>query len=117
MLTEVISDVLLVAGLVIVVCSCAGMAVFDDPLDRLHLVTPAAMLGSTGICASIVVRYGLSASGLAAIGVAAILIVGNPLTGHAVARAIAIRRGVSWSDPADAASAPSGDAPASGAER
>jgi multisubunit Na+/H+ antiporter MnhG subunit len=106
--TNVISDVLLVAGLVIMVCSCAGMAVFDDPLDRLHLVTPAAMLGSAGICASIVVRYGLSASGLAALGVAAILIAANPLTGHAVGRAIAIRRGEVWSDPADAAAAPSG---------
>ena len=53
MASGVISDVLLVAGLVIVVGSCAGMAVFDDPLYRLHLVTPAAMLGSTGICASI----------------------------------------------------------------
>ena len=31
-MTGVISVVLLVAGLVIVVCSCAGMAVFDDPL-------------------------------------------------------------------------------------
>ena len=112
--TGVISLALLVAGLVIVVCSCAGMAVFDDPLDRLHLVTPAAMLGSTGICASIVVRYGLSASGLAALGVAVILIVANPLTGHAVARAIAIRRGALWSDPSDAAAAPSGDAGTSG---
>jgi multisubunit Na+/H+ antiporter MnhG subunit len=107
--TGVISVVLLVAGLIIVVCSCAGMAVFDDPLDRLHLVAPAAMLGSTGICASIVVRYGVSSSGLAAIGVAVILIVANPLAGHAVARAIAIRRGVLWSDPADEAAAPEDD--------
>ena len=75
----------------IVVCSCGGMAVFDDPLDRLHLVTPAAMLGSTGICGSIVVRYGLSSSGVAALGVAVILIAANPLTGHARPRAIAIR--------------------------
>ena len=108
-MTGVISVVLLVAGLVIVVCSCAGMAVFDDPLDRLHLAAPAAMLGSAGICASIVVRYGLSASGLAAIGVAAILIVANPLAGHAVARAIAIRRGEIWSDSADEAVAPGDD--------
>jgi len=117
--TSVISDVLLVAGLAIVVCSCVGMAVFDDPLDRLHLVTPAAMLGSTGICASIVVRYGLAASGLAALGVAAILIAANPLTGHAVGRAIAIRRGEVWSDPADAAAAPAGSESAgpSGVER
>ena len=99
--TEAVSAILLVAGLVIVVGSCAGMAVLDDPLDRLHLTTPASMLGSTGICASVVVREGLSASGLAAIGVAVILIGVNPLAGHAVARAIAIRRGATWSDPQD----------------
>jgi multisubunit Na+/H+ antiporter MnhG subunit len=104
----VISDVLLVAGLVVVVGSCVGMAVLDDPLDRLHLTTPAAMLGSTGICASVVVRVGLSASGLAAIGVAVILIAANPLAGHAVGRAIAIRRGVTWSDRADESVGPSG---------
>jgi multisubunit Na+/H+ antiporter MnhG subunit len=105
----VISDVLLVAGLVVVVGSCVGMAVLDDPLDRLHLTTPAAMLGSTGICASVVVRVGLSASGLAAIGVAVILIAANPLAGHAVGRAIAIRRGVTWSDRADESADPSED--------
>ena len=99
--TGVVSAVLLVAGLMVVVGSCAGMAVLDDPLDRLHLTTPAAMLGSTGICAAVVVRVGLSASGLAAIGVAVILIAANPLVGHAVARAIAIRRGATWMDPQD----------------
>ena len=99
--TGVISAVLLVAGLVVVVGSCVGMAVFDDPLDRLHLTTPAAMLGSTGICAAVVVRVGLSASGLAAIGVALILIAANPLAGHAVGRAIAIRHGATWSNPPD----------------
>ena len=107
--TGVISVVLLVAGLVVVVCSCVGMAVLDDPVDRLHLATPAAMLGSTGICAAIVVRDRLSASGLAAIGVAVILITVNPLAGHAVARAIAVRRGAVWSDPSDESAAPSGD--------
>jgi multisubunit Na+/H+ antiporter MnhG subunit len=107
----VISDVLLVAGLVVVVGSCVGMAVLDDPLDRLHLTTPAAMLGSTGICAAVVVRVGLSASGLAAIGVAVILIAANPLAGHAVGRAIAIRRGVTWSDRADESAGPSGGEP------
>ncbi len=109
--TGVISAVLLVAGLVIVAGSCAGMAVLDDPLDRLHLVTPAAMLGSAGICASIVVRVGLSASGLAAIGVAVILIGANPLVGHAVARAIAIRGGATWSDRQDESAGSPGGKP------
>jgi multisubunit Na+/H+ antiporter MnhG subunit len=99
--TGIISAILLVAGLIVVVGSCVGMAVFDDPLDRLHLTTPAAMLGSTGICVAVVVRVGFSASGLAAIGVAVILIAANPLVGHAVARAIAIRHGANWTDPQD----------------
>jgi monovalent cation/proton antiporter MnhG/PhaG subunit len=106
----IISVVLLLAGLVIVVCSCAGMAVLDDPLDRLHLATPAAMLGSVGICAAVVVREGLSASGLAAIGVAVILVAANPLAGHAVARAIAIRRGATWPESSDgSAGSPGGE--------
>src|ERR1700722_4135081 len=107
--TGVVSAVLLVAGLMVVVVSRAGMAVLDDPLDRRHLTPPAAMLGSTGICAAVVVRVGLSASGLAAIGVAGFLVAANPLPGLAVGRAIAIRRGVSWSDPADESAGPSGD--------
>ena len=101
--TGVISAVLLVAGLAVVVGSCVGMAVLDDPLDRLHLTTPAAMLGSTGICAAVVVHVGFTASGLAALGVAVILIAANPLAGHAVGRAIAIRRGATWTDPQDEA--------------
>ena len=108
--TGVISAILLVAGLIVVVGSCAGMAVLDDPLDRLHLTTPAAMLGSTGICAAVVVRVGLSASGLAALGVAVILIAANPLAGHAVGRPIAIRHGATWSDrQAEAIGAPGND--------
>ena len=107
--TGIISVVLLVAGLLVVVGSCAGMAVLDDPLDRLHLTTPAAMLGSTGICASIVVREGLSSSGLAAIGVAVILTGASPLAGHAAARAIAVRRGATWSDPQDEATGAPGE--------
>jgi multisubunit Na+/H+ antiporter MnhG subunit len=107
--TGVVSAVLLVAGLMVVVGSCVGIAVLDDPLDRMHLTAPAAMLGSTAICASVVVRVGLSASGLAAIGVAVILIAVNPLAGHAVARAVAVRRGITWSNPADKSAAPSGE--------
>jgi multisubunit Na+/H+ antiporter MnhG subunit len=67
------------------------------------------MLGSAGICASVVVRVGLTASGLAAIGVAVILIGANPLVGHAVARAIAIRHGATWADPQDESAGPPGE--------
>lgn len=90
---DVISVVLLVVGLMAVAGSCAGIAVMDDPLDRLHLVTPAAMIGAVAVSAAVVVRNGLSASGLAAILVAVIVAGTSPFTSHAIARSIMVRRG------------------------
>ncbi len=90
---NVISDILLVVGLVTVAGSCVGIAVMDDPLDRLHLVTPAAMIGAVAVSAAVVVRDGLSASGLAAILVAVIMAGTGPFTSHAIARSIMVRRG------------------------
>ncbi len=88
----VVSDVALVAGLVIVLASCAGMALIDDPMDKLHLVTPAAMLGAVGICAAVVVRLGWSSAGLAAMLVGVIIAGTSPFTSHAIARSILVRR-------------------------
>lgn len=88
-----ISVVLLVVGLVAMAGSCAGIAVMDDPLDRLHLVTPATMIGAVAVSAAVVVRDGLSASSLAAILVAVIVAGTSPFTSHAIARSIMVRRG------------------------
>ena len=90
---DVVSAVLLVIALVTVAASCVGIAVMDDPLDRLHLVTPAAMIGAVALSAAVVVREGPSSSGLAAILVGAIVAGTSPFTSHAVARSIMVRRG------------------------
>lgn len=97
-ITEAVSAVLLVGGLLIVAASCIGMAVMSDPVDRLHLVTPAAMLGAAGVCAAVVVHAGLSASGLAAIVVAVIVAGTSPFTSHAMARSILVRRRAAEAD-------------------
>lgn len=90
--SAVVASILLVIGLAVVVASCLGVAVMDDPLDRLHLVTPAATLGVSAVCAAAVCRTGLSASGLAAILVAVFVAGTSPFVGHAVARSILVRR-------------------------
>lgn len=97
-ITSVIADILLVAGLLIVLASCVGIAVMDEAIDRLHLVTPAAMLGSVSLCASVVVRTGLSGLGLAAILVGVIIAGTSPFVGHATARSILVRRRVEAND-------------------
>lgn len=92
MIRDDFSAVLLVIGLVIVLASCIGIAVMDDPLDRLHLVTPAAMLGSVALCAAVVLRDGMSATGTAAILVGVVVAGTSPFTSHAMARSIMVRR-------------------------
>jgi multicomponent Na+:H+ antiporter subunit G len=83
---------LLAAGLLIMLLSCLGMAALRDPMDRLHLVTPASTLGVGAIAAAVVVHEGVDASGLSAMVLAAIVAATNPLVSHATARSIAVRR-------------------------
>jgi multicomponent Na+:H+ antiporter subunit G len=90
---------LLVAGLAVVLASCVGMAVLDDPLDRLHLVTPASTLGVGALCAAVVVHEGLDASGLSAILLAFVVGTANPLISHAQARSIEVRRRAASGEP------------------
>ncbi|MGH9293432.1 MAG: monovalent cation/H(+) antiporter subunit G [Acidimicrobiales bacterium] len=83
---------LLVFGLGVIGISCIGMALLHDPLDRLHLVTPASTIGVIATSASIILRQGFSASGTAALLAAAVIAIGSPFVSHAVARSIVIRR-------------------------
>ncbi len=83
---------LLAAGLLVVVASCLAVAALRDPMDRLHLVTPASTLGVAAVCAAVVVHEGLDASGLSAILLAAVTAATNPLVSHATARSIVVRR-------------------------
>ena len=60
---DIVSVVLLVMGLGVVCLSCVAMASLTDPIDRLHVVTPASTLGVAATCAAVVVRDGLERLG------------------------------------------------------
>ena len=82
-----------------ILVSCVGMAVLDDPMDRLHLVTPASTLGVMAACAAVVVHEGLDASGTSAVLLAAVTVVTSPLISHACARSFEVRRRADGSGP------------------
>ncbi len=89
---DTVAFVLLGLGLLVVVLSCLAMAALKDPLDRLHVVTPASTLGVGGVCAAVVVYCGLNASGTSAILLGVIVFGTSPLLSHACARSIEVRR-------------------------
>jgi multicomponent Na+:H+ antiporter subunit G len=87
---------LLVVGVGVTLLSCLGVLVMRDAYDRLHYTTPAAVLAPVAIAAAVVVEERLSAAGVKAVLVALVLVVTNPVLGHATARAARIRRFGEW---------------------
>ena len=84
--------VLLAVGVAVILVSCVGMAVLDDPMDRLHLVTPASTLGVAAACAAVVAHEGLDAAGTSAVLLAAVTVLTSPFVAHACARSFEVRR-------------------------
>ncbi|MST32821.1 hypothetical protein GHK86_08815 [Acidimicrobiaceae bacterium USS-CC1] len=91
-MSSVIADALLALGVLVIAASSVGVAVLDDPLHRLHLVTPAALLGVPLVAAAVVVRDGFDAAGFAAIAIAVVSVAASPFLAQALARSIEIRR-------------------------
>lgn len=88
---DVVTWVLVGAGVALQVLACLGVVLMRDALDRLHY-TGASSLGIACLCAAVVVHEGLSAIGVKAILLAAFMLVSGPVLVHATARAIHLHR-------------------------
>jgi len=87
---------LLVLAVAVTLVSCAGVLLMRDRYDRLHYTAPAAVIPPVAIAAAVVLEERLSAAGIKALLIALVLIVTNPVLGHATARAARIRQYGQW---------------------
>ena len=87
---------LLVLAVAVTLVSCAGVLLMRDSYDRLHYTAPAAVIPPVAIAAAVVLEERLSAAGIKALLIALVLIVTNPVLGHATARAARIRQYGQW---------------------
>jgi multicomponent Na+:H+ antiporter subunit G len=92
---ELAVGALLVVGVVVTLLSCLGVLVMRDAYDRLHYTTPAAVVAPVAI-AAVVLEERLSAAGIKAVLIALVLVLTNPVLGHATARAARIRELGQW---------------------
>jgi multicomponent Na+:H+ antiporter subunit G len=88
---DVVTWLLVGAGVGAQVFVCLGVLLMRDALDRLHYAG-ASTLGVACVCAAVVVAAGPSLIGLKAILTAAFLAVSGPVLTHATARAIHLHR-------------------------
>ncbi|HEY2140946.1 MAG TPA: monovalent cation/H(+) antiporter subunit G [Solirubrobacteraceae bacterium] len=88
-------DVLLFAGVAVLLLCALGILVMDSAYDLLHYAS-AAGWGALLIALAIVVRESLSLIGDKALLTAAVLVVCGPVLSHATARAGRIRERGAW---------------------
>ena len=88
---DVVTWILVGAGVAAQLFVCLGVLLMRDALDRLHYVS-ASTLGVALVGASVLVAAGPSLIGLKAILTAAFLLVTGPVLTHATARAIHLHR-------------------------
>ena len=81
------TDVLLAAGVLLVLAAVTGTVVMRDALERLHFAGPAS-LGALLIAAAVVVRSGPSTIALKAGLLALFIVATTPVLAHFTARAI-----------------------------
>ncbi len=92
---SVIVDVLLFAGVMVLLLCALGVLVMGSAYDRLHYAS-AAGWGALLVALAIVVQESVSLIGDKALVTAAILVLCGPVLSHATARAGRIRERGAW---------------------
>jgi monovalent cation/proton antiporter MnhG/PhaG subunit len=94
----VVVDVLLFAGVAVLLMCALGVLVMSSAYDRLHYAS-ASGWGAALVALAILVRESLSLIADKALLTAAILVVCGPVLSHATARAGRIRERGAWNPP------------------
>lgn len=98
---EIVSAVLLYAGVAVQLLCCAGLVAIRSPFARLHCLGPATLLGPLLIAAAVVTREAFNQAGVKAILVALVFLVTGPVMTHVLGRAMWVRHGGAVEEEAD----------------
>ena len=96
MIKDVFSGVLLGLAVAIVLASAVGVLVMRDAYQKLHFVTPAAMVAPLLVALAIAVQHGVyenTGESFLALG---FMLIAGPFISHATVRAIRVRETGDW---------------------
>jgi multisubunit Na+/H+ antiporter MnhG subunit len=93
---DVFSDILLGLAVVIVVGASVGVLVMRDAYQKLHFVTPAAVIAPALVALAILVQMGLYENTGESFLALAFLVIAGPFLSHATIRAIRVREKGDW---------------------
>lgn len=95
-LADVVSDVLLGIAAALVVISSIGVLVMRDVYQKLHFVTPGALVAPVLVALAVLVQKGYQEDTAGAFLAVAFLAVAGPVLAHATIRAARTRETGDW---------------------
>ncbi len=99
MTRQVVTDVLLALAVLTVAAAALGVAVMPGAYDRLHFVTPAAVVAPVLVTLAVFVREGLDENTGETVVALVFMVAAAPFLSHATARAIRVRERGDWRQP------------------
>jgi multisubunit Na+/H+ antiporter MnhG subunit len=96
MARDIGADVLLALAVLIVISASVGVLVMRDPYQKLHFVTPAALVAPVLVMLAVLVRSGLDENTGETCLALLFMGIAGPFLSHATVRAIRIRDKGDW---------------------
>lgn len=93
---EILTDVLAGLAAAIVLASSVGVLVMRGVYDKLHFVTPAALVAPALVTLAVLVHAGLSATTTETLLALLFLMIAGPFLSHATIRAARVREKGDW---------------------
>jgi multisubunit Na+/H+ antiporter MnhG subunit len=96
MIRVIVADVFLGLAVAVVLASAVGLLVMRDVYQKLHYVTPIALVAPILVGVAVLARSGLSANSAQTWLTVAFLVIAGPFLTHATIRAARIRETGGW---------------------
>jgi multisubunit Na+/H+ antiporter MnhG subunit len=96
MARDIVTDVLLGLAVAVVISASVGVLVMRDPYQKLHFVTPAALIAPVLVTLAVLVRMGLSENTGETCLALLFMVAAGPFLSHATVRAIRVREKGDW---------------------
>jgi multisubunit Na+/H+ antiporter MnhG subunit len=93
---DIFSGILLSLAVAIVLASSIGVLVMRDACQKLHFVTPAAMVAPLLVALAVMVQHGLYANTGESFLALGFMVIAGPFISHATIRAIRVRDKGDW---------------------
>jgi monovalent cation/proton antiporter MnhG/PhaG subunit len=96
MIREIFADIALGLAVAIVLLSSVGVLVMRGVYDKLHFVTPAALVAPILVTLAVLVHAGFSATSAEALLALFFMLIAGPFLTHATIRAARVREKGDW---------------------